>query len=916
MNPRYRVTALAFLSLSAGTLWVNPARADTAAPFKIDPRLLGLPALEEPIPSKTLPATPPAAPLVVIEPSPSVATPTLPSKPLPVAEPAKPVPLPPSASTPSQPAVTNKSEPLPITAVPAKPTPPISRAVEQPSIPAVSKTSLIPTSKTESLPSPECGLDKPAQTPLREAAAQRVPQLSTSSVAPPPLPPANLDGLTLRLQPALALTPHPSQPGETTPLFISAMQLQGKTDTYVEAEEDVELRKLGLRVNADHMHYDEVQETLDAKGKVRIQTDKAVVKGPDLHYKVSDGTGFMNTPAYAIVSAPGGVPGQGTADKLSFLSEDIIQLDKANFSACPVGKESWWVHASDLELDRSEDVGSGHNAWIEFKGVPILYTPYIKFSLDKGRSSGFLSPAFGTSNTRGVELTVPYYLNLAPNYDATITPRVLTKRGLQLGGEFRYLQPSYTGVIQGEVLPSDNVTKSTRDEFHITHTQNFGAGFSGNINFQKASDDNYYRDLSPLIAATSTTILPREGNLSYGNGGFGANLKVQRYQILQDPVTPIVEPYERVPQLTAGYRKLDVFGFADVLANSEYVEFGHSTNVRGSRFTLNPSVSVPLTRAYGYITPKFGVNYTRYNLDQNQNPEHLPDTTRTLPIFSLDSGLTFEREASLFGQALTQTLEPRLFYLYVPYKDQNQIPLFDSGESDFTFAQIFSENRFSGTDRISDANQVTFALTSRFIESATGLERLRASVAQRIFFTTPKVTLTPTTVAPTDKTSDFLASVGGQISPTWAADATLQYNPNIGRSEKYNVGARYTPEQGKVANFNYRYTRDALHQIDTSGQWPLSPRWQLLGRINYSIQDRKAVETLGGIEYKECCWAVRVVAHRFQTATQQTSNAIFLQLELSGLSSLGTDPFKTLKQNIGGYTKSKPLSEEINLNEF
>ena len=261
-------------------------------------------------------------------------------------------------------------------------------------------------------------------------------------------------------------------------------------------------------------------------------------------------------------------------------------------------------------------------------------------------------------------------------------------------------------------------------------------------------------------------------------------------------------------------------------------------------------------------------------------------------------------------------MEPRLYYLYVPFKDQSRIPLFDSGEPDFTFAQIFSENRFSGGDRISDANQVTLALTSRFIESGSGLERLRASVAQRYFLQTPRVTISPTTAAPTEKASDFLASIGGQFTRAWSADATLQYNPKIERNERYNIGTRYNPEPGKVANANYRFSRNALHQLDLSGQWPIAPRWQAVGRWNYSFQDRRTLETLGGIEYQSCCWAVRVVAQRFQTATQRTTNALFLQLELSGLSSLGTNPLNILKQNIGGYSQTTPRLEEINLNEF
>lgn len=888
MNPRYRVTALAFLSLSAGTLWVNPARADTTAPFKVDPRLLGLPALEEAAPDFKIakPPKPSAPPITESTAQPAAQTTELqappPStlKPLPAAVPVEPSAPPPTTTT------VEKAAPVPAEATPK----PNKASAPEPS------TTPAPMVQAPAKPEP---ITAPTPTVI--------------SAEPPALPPAQIEGIPLRLQPTLALTPHPSQADEKTPLFISAMRVQGKADTYVEAEEDVELRKRGLLVNADTLRYDETQETVDAKGKVRLQTDTGVIKGPDLHYKLPDSTGFMNTPAYAL---GGKVAGQGVAEKLNFAGEDLYQLEKAKYSTCGIGQEAWWIHASQLELDRSTNVGTGRNAWIEFKGVPILYTPYINFSLNNERETGFLSPAFGTSNTRGIEFAAPFYWNIAPNYDATFTPREMTKRGLQLGAEFRYLQPNYSGIISGEVLPNDNATKTTRSEVHITHSQNFGAGFSGNVDFQEVSDNNYYRDLSALVAATSQTTLPHQASLSYGNGPFSAGLLYQRFQILQDPITPIPDPYERVPQITASYRKLNAFGFADVLASSEFVKFSHPTSVTGSRFTLNPTFSVPLTKAYGYITPKLGLHYTQYTLDQTQNPAHLPNTTRSLPVFSLDSGLTFERESSLFGQALTQTLEPRIYYLYVPYKNQDQIPLFDTAESDFSFAQVFSENRFSGGDRISDANQATFALTSRFIESSTGLERLRASVGQRYFFSTPKVTISPTTPPPTDNASDFLVSIGGQISPAWSADAALQYNPNLGQSEKYNVGTRYNPEPGKLANFNYRFTRNSLHQVDFSGQWPVAQHWQLLGRWNYSIQDRKSVEVLGGFEYKQSCWALRVVAHRFQTATQTTSNALFLQLELSGLSSLGTNPFNTLKQNIGGYTQTKPRPEEINLNEF
>ncbi len=720
--------------------------------------------------------------------------------------------------------------------------------------------------------------------------------------------PTATDDAAFQLQMTSALSTGKGKAAEDTPTYITAMRISGEKDRYVTAEENVELRKPDVKVDADKIRYDQVADTLDAQGKVRLQTAAGVIKGPDLHLNLTDKTGSMSTPHYAVAVEDA----HGDAAKLTLLGENHYDMKDARYSTCEVGKEDWWLRATDMDINRSTNVGVGYNTWIDFKGVPILYTPYISFPLHKQRKSGLLTPTFGTTGNSGFEFSLPYYWNIAPNYDATFTPRIMTKRGLQFATEFRYLQPHYGGELQGEWLPHDAITQTTRSAYRVLHNQDFGGGLSGYLNIQKVSDNDYFRDLSSSVAVTSQTTLPREGGFNYGNGPWSAGLRIQRYQTLQDALNPIVPPYERVPQITAAYNKLNVFDWADVRAASEYVMFDHPTNVRGSRLTLNPAFSVPMTRAYGYITPKLGLHYTRYQLDKSTTT--LPDTTRALPIFSLDSGLTFERETSLFRQAVTQTLEPRIYYLYVPYKDQSQIPNFDSGEADFNFAQIFSENRFTGGDRISDANQITLALTSRFLDSATGQERMRAAIAQRYFFRTPQVTLI--SPAPSDKISDFLASVGGQISPAWSVDTAWQYNPNNSHSEKFNAGARYNPEPGKVANFNYRFNRNTLRQFDISGQWPIATNWQLVGRWNYSLQDRKSLESLGGVEYQAGCWAVRVVAHRFQTGTQKTTDAIFVQLELSGLAGLGTNPLNVLKQNIGGYTKTQSPTADINLDEF
>ena len=886
MHFRRRAISLSAPILFACALCGANSWAQTGLPpLKVDPRLLGLPPLE-PLPG--------AASGVQAE-TPASVSPATSAADTRATAPAAPTAIP-SAATPPAAA---PSAPAGKTAAPA---PSLTQSGN-----AASSAPLAPAAQTAPpVTGVTPGTGALTSTPPTAAAPSGV--AAGPDITPIPTPPTATDDASFQLQMSAALARDKGRAAEDTPTYISAQGIQGEKDRYVNAEGEVELRKPDVKVNADKLRYDQVEDTLDAQGKVRLQTSAGVLKGPDLHLKLSDKTGSMNTPQYAVAAEEA----HGDAAKLTLLGENHYDMKDARYSTCAVGKEDWWLRATDMDINRSTNVGVGYNTWIDFEGLPILYTPYISFPLHKQRKSGLLTPTFGTTGNSGFEASLPYYWNIAPNYDATFTPRVMTKRGLQLTTEFRYLQPNYAGEVQGEWLPHDAITQTTRSAYRILHNQNFGAGFSGYLNVQKVSDNDYFRDLSSLVSVTSQSTLLREGGLNYANGPWSAAARIQRYQTLQDPLNPIVPPYERVPQLTAAYTKLNVFDFADVRAATEYVKFEHPTMTQGSRFTMNPAFSVPFTNAYGYITPKLGWHYTNYQLDKSTTT--LPDSTRSLPIFSLDSGITFERPTSLFNQAVIQTLEPRIYYLYVPFKDQSQIPNFDSGEADFNFAQIFSENRFTGGDRISDANQITLALTSRFLESATGQERLRAAIAQRYFFRTPQVTLT--SPAPSDKISDFLASVGGQISPDWSVDTAWQYNPNISHSEKFNTGARYNPEPGKVANFTYRFNRNTLRQFDVSGQWPIASKWQLVGRWNYSLQDRKSLESLGGFEYQAGCWAVRVVAHRFQTATQKTTDAIFVQLELSGLAGLGTNPLTVLKQNIGGYTQSKPQTADINLDDF
>lgn len=873
MSPRFRHALATSLLLSAHSAWA----ATNLPVFKIDPALLGLPPLpsvaKPPVTAKPVEAAPVAAP------APEAAAAT----PLPAPAPVVAAPLAPSSAPAAQPA--------PVAAPAKAAAPPTQQAVA---------------------PQPKPAITAPPPAKLAEPAPYAVPPLPPQASAVSSEPPSVLTGqrddepVGLAVTTALA-TRNEQQAGESTPLFVSAMRIQGKQEQYIEAEEDAELRKLGFRVNADQLRYNLQDDQLTAKGNVRAQGPSSVVKGSELKYKIEDRTGEMSAPEYAMVSQNA----HGGGSKLTFLGDERYAMDDATYSTCSLGREAWWLRGSQIEIDRNANEGVAHNAVLEFKGVPILYFPYVSFPLTKERKSGVLAPSFGTTGNSGAELTLPYYWNIAPNYDATFKPRYMSKRGIELGGEFRYLEPRLSGTITGEYLPNDQVTKTDRYAIQIQHKQTFDYGFSGEINYERASDDNYFRDLSSLVAFTSKTILPREGTLNWGMGPWTAGLRMQDVQVLQDPLNPIDRPYGRLPQLTAAYNKLNVLGFADMNASGEYVSFDHPTKVQGSRATLYPSISVPLTQSWGYFTPKLGYNYRSYSVNSTTT---IPNKSVGLPILSADSGLTFERPTEYFGKQFTQTLEPRLYYLYVPYKDQSALPNFDSGEADFSYATMFSENRFSGGDRISDANQFTVALSSRLINPTSGQEQLRASIGQRYFISTPKVTLT--SGQPAYKRSDFLASIGGQIAKAWSADAAWQYDPNERHLGKFNFGTRYNPAPGKVANFSYRFSRNTLRNVDFSGQWPIDRQWNLLGRWNYSIQDKRTLEALGGVEYVEGCWAFRMVGQRFQTAQQKDSTAIFLQLEFSGLSSLGTNPTNVLKQNIGGFTKTKPEIDTLNLDEF
>jgi LPS-assembly protein len=465
------------------------------------------------------------------------------------------------------------------------------------------------------------------------------------------------------------------------------------------------------------------------------------------------------------------------------------------------------------------------------------------------------------------------------------------------------------GQADAEFLPNDSIADQDRWLMGIRHNQKLPYGWNLALNAQRVSDDDYFRDLSTKVSATSQTNLPRDLIVGYGDDNWAFSARAIAYQTLQDPAAPVVVPYKQVPQLLWSGLKQDVRGL-DLQGVGEYTNYRHPDLVNGQRLILYPQASYPLRRPWGYVTPKAGFHYTRYNVTDNETG--FADTTRSVPMGSLDAGLFFDRAFALAGSDFVQTLEPRLYYLNVPFREQSKLPVFSTDEVDFGASSLFRENRFVGGDRIGDANQLTVAVSSRLIESGTGLERLQATLGQIYYFEPQRVTL-PGRTPQTDNKSDLVALLSGQVTPEVHFDAGLEYSASTNRARRFDVAARYAPRPGRVLNAAFRFARDeperaGIKQVDVSVQWPIAGGLTAVGRYNWSLKDSKLIEGLAGFEYNAGCWEIRAVAHRFITATQQVSTSFQVQLELSGLSRIGINPLETLRQNISGYRRSDEIS--------
>ncbi len=685
--------------------------------------------------------------------------------------------------------------------------------------------------------------------------------------------------------------PKPSFTATSEETEANADRMETHDDETVSLYGNVELRREDQRILADEIIYSKPKSEIQARGNVTLENlDGDQFKTPELYMRLDSQTGYAESTTYRL----GSNDARGSAGRLHFKGEGRIQLKDVRYTTCPESQEDWYLRLGDLKIDKNRKVGSAHNATIRFKDVPIFYWPYLRFPVSDERQSGLLMPEFGRSDQLGTELAVPYYWNIAPNFDTTITPQILSKRGLQIRDEFRYLGRSLNGQHNFEFLEDDDETGEDRWAGHYVHNQTLSRGWRAGINYEKVSDTDYLDDFGNSLAVASLTHLKQDADIGYDGNIWRFGARAVSFQTIDDTIAIADRPYDRLPQLSLSARPAITPSRLYPELDSELVDFERDNSLTGGRLNLRPAVSLPFRNSYGFITPKLSVTHIAYDLDVSGTTEDKPDVT--VPAFSLDSGLFFERPMRMRNGAFIQTLEPRVFYLKIPERDQDTLPDFDTSVPTLSFANLFRENRFIGGDRVGDADQVTLALTTRVIGANDGIERLQVSLGRIFFFEDREVNL-PAAIDTSDK-SDIILDFTARLAERWYTRGTLQWSEERDERQRSDLFFQYQPADDRIVNFGHRFDRDEFEQLDLSVRWPLKPRWTIQAGTSYSLEDDRNLESTAGLEYRSCCWGIRFFARQRLASDDKQVNSIQLQLTLNGLGEWGSAPDNPLDQSV------------------
>ena len=739
---------------------------------------------------------------------------------------------------------------------------------------------------------------------------------------------------------------------EVTPLDVKSNYAEVYDNEISNYIGNVKMSRADQHSTSSSANYDNVSDVLELHGDVYYSEDTLAIHSETATLNLAADQAKLRDVQFIAPTTPL----RGLAASVYRKSKTLSQYKDVAYTTCRPGNQDWVIHASDLEMDKVTGRGTTKNTWIEFKGVPVVYTPYLSFPIDDRRTSGFLSPSMSNTKYSGFRIGTPYYWNIAPNYDATLNPRYLTARGALLAGNFRYLTEHSKGNALLEYMPNDSQLNTSRYLGSIKDVTKFTPNLTTNLDLNYVSDQTYITTLGSALSFSNYNYLRSFGNVTYNNHGIYFNGLADSYQSINtaSPVTAL--PYRRLPQLDLNYAHDFQSMPLHVDIQNQFVDFQHTNNlVDGQRINTRPSISIPLQTASTFFTPKLSLQHTDYNLS-NGAPGTPSSISRTLPVFSADSGLYVERNVEIAGTPLVHTLEPRLFYLYVPYTNQDSYtnnntpnitstsvtptnvlnPAFDSSLYDFQYNTMFRENSFSGVDRIQDANQITTALTSRLMDDKSGLERLKLNIGEIIYFRDRLVSV-PTTLAngtienigsSTAAVSNLVTELSSELTHQISVTTGVQYNPVLNDVERTKAALHFRNENNQVFNIGYLYRKNPLipdgsnniTQSDVSFRWPIAKDWHVLGRWQYSLLYDTTQDSFLGLEKENCCWRIRILGRHYmnnyttvtnvavnssQALTGATQNGIFFQIELKGLTGFGDDMDQFLQKSIYGFRASQ-----------
>ncbi len=682
-------------------------------------------------------------------------------------------------------------------------------------------------------------------------------------------------------------------------LSIEAGSIQAELGGRVDIQEKIRVTSGLSTITAEEASYDEVSGVLQIPKSVVFENPDLIIFGERAKLLTKEKTAIIDAADYQILS----IPARGTADQIRVENVKTIELDGVTYSTCTSIDNSWALSAKKLAIDNQSGEGRARNLVLRFKNIPIIYLPYLSFPTTNQRKTGLLTPNLGRSSKRGLEISLPYYWNLAPNIDLTTTPTLMAKRGMQLSSELRFLNANQSGITLIDYLPNDD-KYNKKDRTYISHSQtiNFSSDWRMKLDGEYASDNNYFEDLTGTMSSTSRTHLLREIQLEHFSENWIVEIGMDHYQMIDDSIVDEEKPYRRLPYFNFsgvwGNNKLGL----DYALNSEVVFFDKLETIRGSRFHMMPEISAPLNFNGIQITPTIGVDLTKYNLHKSNGNSHSNSTLspeRVVPIYSLDLTGLFQKTWK--NRGYLQTLEPRILGVYIPYRNQDDFPMFDTIVPDMNLIQMFRKNRYVGQDRLGDTSQITYGITTKLFAANKASPLFGFTLGQIRYFKDRKVAL-PSETKLTEDSSGYMAMMNMQINKSWSIKLGHMWNTYSNKSMKTTARFQYKSEQSEIFNLAYRYRRNMLKQLDASFSWPVRDHWNVVGRYNYSILERKVLEQFVGLEYESCCWGIRVISRKHLAYRNgDTDTSFSIEFVFKGLSDIGEPVENLLDRGILGY---------------